>query len=256
MKYTFGSGQTAADRLFEISKFFNAHAVEFIKMYNNKDNCSGLDLGCGPGYTTKMLSEAISSGDVTGLDISENFIKRAKEMFPALHFIKHDITVTPFPVAADIAYGRFILSHLKNPVPLINLWVTQLHGNGLLCIDELEDIYTKTEVFKKYLKINTGLVAGQGADLFVGRILGAGEYQYRVLCNESKKLAVPEWRAASWFYPNTVSIWKNDGYVTSRVTEEERMEIADNMKHIMDSRVNDGNTHWIMRRMVFQKGQA
>lgn len=250
MKYTYGSDRTAAERLFEISKFFNKPAVELIRKYNKNGYKTGIDIGCGPGYTTGMLSRALCSNNVTGLDMSDNFISLAKVGFPELNFIKHDITQTPFPVSAETAYARFILSHLKKPDILIDKWANELEDNGILFIDELEDIYTEMKAFRKYLKINTELVASQGADLFVGRIIANGKYKHRVLHNETIKLPVPEWQAASWFYPNTVSVWKNDEFLKNRITEKERKQISENILEVMESGENKGNTFWIMRRIV------
>lgn len=253
MKYTFGDSKTAADRLFEISKFFNKPASDLIRKYNKNGYKTGIDIGCGPGFTTEMLSRVLRSNNITGLDMSDNFISLAKVRFPQLNFIKHDITRTPFPVSAEVVYARFMLSHLKEPVMLIDKWVNELEHNGILFVDELEDIYTETKVFKKYLKINTEIVASQGADLFVGRIIADGKYRHKVLCNENIKLPVPEWQAASWFYPNTVSIWKDNEFLKNKMTEKERRQISENILKIMESGENKGNTFWIMRRIIITK---
>jgi trans-aconitate 2-methyltransferase len=253
MKYTFGSSNTAAERLYEISKFFNPPAEELIKKYNSKHYKIGIDIGCGPGFTTEMLKRALGSEDVTGLDISDNFLSLAKTRCPDLKFIKHDITNPPFPVSAQTAYARFILSHMKNPVKLIDMWANELDNDGLLFVDEVEDIYTDTEVFKEYLKLNTELVASQGTDLFVGGIIAKGNYEYEVLCNETVKLPAPEYQAASWFYPNTVSIWAKDKFMKKRLNNKDRIRISEELKKIMESGKNDGNTFWIMRRIVLSK---
>lgn len=51
-------------------------AVKFTKI---KEGDSVLDLCCGPGMVTKVLSEAVGlKGKVLGIDISEDFIKYAK----------------------------------------------------------------------------------------------------------------------------------------------------------------------------------
>ena len=46
--------------------------------FNDKENV--LDIGCGCGHTTLNIAKRIGpSGNVTGLDISEPMLKRAKE---------------------------------------------------------------------------------------------------------------------------------------------------------------------------------
>ena len=45
-----------------------------------------LEIGCGSGETTKLISEALPYCAVTGSDISESAIKKAKSNFPKLKF--------------------------------------------------------------------------------------------------------------------------------------------------------------------------
>ena len=118
MKYTFGTDQAAASRLEEIARYFNPPAVEFIRENLHGPVSSALDLGCGPGYTTDMLSSAIDCPDVYGLDTSSEFLKMAAERFSHCTFVEHDVTVTPFPVQAEVMYVRFLLSHLRDVVDL------------------------------------------------------------------------------------------------------------------------------------------
>jgi trans-aconitate 2-methyltransferase len=135
MRYTYGTSQKAAERLEEIAGFFNPLAVQFIRNHLEKPAQSGIDLGCGPGFTTNMLAEALNCSNICGLDISGNFLSRAQSRFKQLQFIKHDITKTPFPVSGEIIYGRLLLSHLSNIVVLVNQWATQLPKSGTLFIE-------------------------------------------------------------------------------------------------------------------------
>lgn len=49
-----------------------------------------IDLGCGPGQTTKFIADQELT-DVTGMDISEEMIQVATEINPHLHFETGDI---------------------------------------------------------------------------------------------------------------------------------------------------------------------
>jgi hypothetical protein len=51
-----------------------------------------------------------------------------------------------------------------------------------------------------------GIVATQGACLYVGKVLGAAEHEADALVNESVVLPVTNCQAASWFLPNTQTI--------------------------------------------------
>jgi SAM-dependent methyltransferase len=184
-KYTFGTTESAASRLEEIAQFFNPLARKFIRQYIKVPISSAIDLGCGPGFTTDMLYQATHCPTIYGFDSSANFLKMSSARFKRFSFIKHDVTQVPFPVQAEFMYVRFLLSHLKDVIELVNLWITQLLANGKLIIEELEGVDTEVNVFNEYLRINCGLIASQGALLYVGNVLGDGTYNASVLYNES-----------------------------------------------------------------------
>ena len=213
VRYTFGTGEIAADRLQEISEFFNPLSTEFIRTHVGDQVGYVLDLGCGPGFTTAMLSGALQCERAFGLDTSRPFLEKAKRRFPHITFIAHDVTKTPFPIRADVIYSRFLLSHLKEVVNLVNRWLSELHDGGTLIAEELEGIDTALPVFQRYLTLNTGLVESQGAELYVGGRLAEGRYEARVVENEVMSAPVENYRAATWFYPNTVSIWEQEEYI-------------------------------------------
>ena len=253
MKYTFGTDEAASRRLEEIARFFNPPAVDFIREHVGGPVGLALDLGCGPGYTTDMLSSAIDCPDVCGMDISSQFLIMAAERFPHCTFIEHDVTKTPFPVQAEVVYVRFLLSHLRDVVDLVNRWTTQLTAHGRLIADELEDVDTEVPVFQEYLAVNEGLVSSQGASLYVGGLLADGGYDAEVLCNECVEIPVPNHTVATWFLPNTLTVWEEEPYVLEKVPPDRRREISGEILRIKeagDARV--ANT-WKMRRIVLHK---
>ena len=58
---------------------------------------SGLDAGCGIGHFTNLLLEASDhAAQMTGLDISNDFIEYAKCQYPDIYFSTGDVTQLPF----------------------------------------------------------------------------------------------------------------------------------------------------------------
>ena len=165
-------------------------------------------------------------------------------------FIEHDVSKTPFPVMADVMYARFLLSHLRDVEELVNRWLKELNEGGMVFIEELEDITTESEVFRKYLKINDGLIASQGASLYVGTILAGGSYTTEVLCNECLTIPVANSQAASWFFPNTVTLWKEVQHVLDATSQEEREKISRELLRIKESNDTRRGITWKMRRLV------
>lgn len=72
---------------------FISHAdIAFLRQFRYESIC---DVGCGFGYFTNRLHNELSSNEgkpkVTGIDISQTAIKKAKNLFPEIHFIKGDL---------------------------------------------------------------------------------------------------------------------------------------------------------------------
>jgi trans-aconitate 2-methyltransferase len=253
MAYTFGNTEIAARRLESIAAFFNPLAERFIAAFLRGSPRVALDLGCGPGFTTDMLARACRAQTVCGMDNSPAFLDMARKKYPQHQFIQHDVTVTPFPVRADVAYVRFLLSHLADPAAVVNRWLGELAPGGLLFIEELEDIHTTVAVFRQYLDGNVALLRQQGAELFVGRTISQATYAAETLCNRTVLLPVPNAVAAGWFLPNVQTIWRRDPTVEALIPAAQRTQIADELQRLAASHDDKSDITWCMRRLALHR---
>ncbi len=253
MKYTYGRSKTAARRLEDVARFFNPLAGQFISEYVAGPIASALDLGCGPGFTTEMLADVLKDAKIYGMDNSAVFLEMAQRRCPRCLFVEHDVTQTPFPVQTEVMYVRFLLSHLRDVTDLVDRWVQQLLSEGTFFIDEVESADTDIPVFRRYLDINAALIESQGADLYVGKILANGRYGADVLCNHAVKLPVSNYLAATWFFPNTVTIWENETFITDSVAIDERNEISAELDRIIKLSDPRQDITWTMRRLVLKR---
>ena len=252
MRYTYGQSETAAQRLKQIARVFDPHSSAFIESQMDLPVKAAIDLGCGPGFTTRMLAHASRAASTCGLDASCEFLLEAKRRFSDYEFIQHDLTRTPFPVNGGVMYCRFLLSHLRQPVSLMNRWSRLLPTGGLLLAEELEDIDTGIEVFQRYLTINRGLVASQGARLYVGAELARGKFDARVRLNQPFILPVTNSDAATMFFSNTTSIWEKEEFVLGKVPAAERREISQALKAMIEDGDRRTGIIWKMRRILIQ----
>jgi SAM-dependent methyltransferase len=203
-----------------------------------------------------MLAEAARAGRTCGLDASAEFIRFAEQHVSGCDFVRHDITVTPFPVSGDLMYCRFVLAHLKDPVSLVNRWAEMLLPGGLMIAEEIDDIDTGGDaVIDRYLEVNRGLVASQGARLYAGEELSRGDYDASVVINEPYDLRVSKADAAAMFHPNTVSIWEKEDYVRKTVSADERREISEALEAMMREAETgrSGGIVWKLRRLVIRR---
>ena len=99
-----------------------------------------LDVGCGPGTVTIDLTEVVSSGHVTGIDISEEVIEIARR---AMH--DSDVHNVDFEVgdvyglsfddkSFDVVYAHQVLQHLSKPVAALSEMRRVLRDGGLLAV--------------------------------------------------------------------------------------------------------------------------
>jgi SAM-dependent methyltransferase len=77
--------------------------------------CEGrrvVDLGCGVGYGTMMLSWV--AGSAQGFDLSTDAVAKARELYPGISYATLDLVSDPLP-AAEIGVCFEVLEHLEDP---------------------------------------------------------------------------------------------------------------------------------------------
>lgn len=251
-QYTYGTGPTAASRLEDIGEFFNPLAAALVREFVTDKRDVAVDLGCGPGFTTRMLADAADCVETYGLDNSPDFLESASARFQDLHFLRHDLTQVPFPVAGDVMYARFVLCHLPNPLDLITAWSSQLRPGGLLFIDEIDTIETRMPVFATYLDVAQGIVGSQHGSLYLGGILSSACRGAEVLHNECTTLSVPNRQAASWFLPNARTVWNVNEWVSSNIAIATRRTVVEELERLMSSQDSHSDITWRLRSIVLK----
>lgn len=171
-----------------------------------------VDLGCGPGHTTRLLAQLVRPSRLAGLDQSTAFLDRARRRVPGAEFHLHDVTRGPFPMGpAELLFARFLLSHLRHPGPVVAGWATQLAPGGLLLLDEVEWIRTDDAALAGYLPVLAAVLDARGHRLEVGPLLD-GLPDPPGLLRRSSRVAVhpvDPARAAAIFHAN-LAVWRHD----------------------------------------------
>lgn len=96
-----------------------------------------IDVGCGCGATSfDLLKQVGAAGRVTGVDISEPMLGRARELAPAgaaVEFVLADATVYPFtPTSTDVLFSRFGVMFFAQPSDSFANMRKALRPNGRL----------------------------------------------------------------------------------------------------------------------------
>jgi trans-aconitate 2-methyltransferase len=150
-----------------------------------------LDLGCGPGFTTRLLSRVARPERTVGVDRSKAFLSQARAGAAAgKGYVTADVAVAPLRIAGigaqpDLIYARFLSSHL--PEQAVAGWAKELAAGGLLLLEEVDSISTEVAAFDEYLKIASEVLAQYGNELFVGARLATSRWDAD-LCNRPRSL--------------------------------------------------------------------
>ena len=174
-RYAYGDSVSAGDRLDLIARLFEATSRRFLEGAAPRAPHLALDLGCGPGNTTRLIADALRPERTVGLDRSGPFIERARrDAPPQVEFVEHDVFVTPFPLEpADVIFARLLLAHLPDRSDVVARWITQLAPGGVALLDEIEELRTDEPAFTEYLPVAVEVVARSGGRLLAGPELGA-----------------------------------------------------------------------------------
>ncbi len=158
--YLFGDSTAASHRLRLLAEIFVGSSRAFLSEAAPHNPDLAVDIGCGPGYTTRLVSSMLRPRQTVGMDISEVFVAEARRTArQGERYLVHDATIVPFPVGpADLVYARFVATHLRDPAAVVGAWVSQLSGGGLLLLDEVESITTTNRVLSRYIEIVDSLL--------------------------------------------------------------------------------------------------
>jgi ubiquinone/menaquinone biosynthesis C-methylase UbiE len=118
---------------------------KYLKLIKNKDQV--LDLGCGLGYFTRLLSK--QSKNVKGIDIEEDCINFAKNQYKDAKFLVGNALNTTFPDEEfDFIFSSEVIEHLpddKKYMKEVNR-ILKKEGYFLLTTISTEGIFKVTDL--------------------------------------------------------------------------------------------------------------
>ena len=168
--YTFGDTGIAGRRLRLAAEVFQPEMESCLAQAPANPRLA-YDLGCGPGFTTRIVAGAVRPKRTVGLDSSSRFIEMARaQPMAGVEYFEHDVMRTPFPRGpGDLLFSHFLLPHLSDPMSALAAWTTQLGPEGHLLLDEVSDIWTAHPVFLRYLEMVEQVVDAGGGQLYAGK---------------------------------------------------------------------------------------
>jgi trans-aconitate 2-methyltransferase len=93
-----------------------------------------VDLGCGPGNSTEVLSLKLPGARVSGIDNSADMIEAARRRLPQLHFTVRDILEWEQPGPFDVILANAVCQWLPDHASLLPALVRKLAPGGALAV--------------------------------------------------------------------------------------------------------------------------
>jgi ubiquinone/menaquinone biosynthesis C-methylase UbiE len=259
MHYQFGDQDLAARRLEVVARVFEPTTRELLEQSRLGQTRIAIDLGCGPGFTTRLLGEVAGRAIIVGLDSSERFLTLARR--PAadrLSFQHHDVSTTPLPHApADLLFCRFLLSHLPDPRSCLEKWATQVNQGGLIVVEEVEAIESTQPAFQNYLGIVESLLRNQRTELYVGPLLAslAGPPPLRKRSSRARRLPVSNQDAATMFSMNLPN-WKDNPFIRENFSAASIGRLQRDLEELASAAGKESSIAWTLRQLVFERPEA
>lgn len=256
MAYLFRDTDRAAQRLRVLADVFAFSSRAFIQDVVSTGPQVALDLGCGPGYTTRLLADTTHCERAIGLDTSEHFLTlAARSATKRISFVRHNVTQIPFPTGqGSLIFCRMLLTHLQDPLSATQRWGTQLCPRGLLLLEEVEWIQTKHSLFRRYLDIVAALLEQQANQLYIGPLLEKQQIGTGLRRRMSRvyHLSVSTAQAATMFSLNIPS-WKNQHFVQQQYSVRMIDQLEQDLQELAATSTSESEIEWGMRQLVYER---
>jgi trans-aconitate 2-methyltransferase len=253
--YTFGDSDQASARLRQLAELYEPETRELLQHSRVRTPRLAVDLGCGPGWSTRLLHDVVHADRTIGLDASERYITDARRNHSSeLEFQVHDIVRAPFPVPApDILFCRFLLTHLSSLGEVLATWASIAAPDSLLFIHETESLETDHPTLRRYYELVAQLQRHYGQRLLVGSVLEAcfENSGWRLVENKRRILKKPAAKMAELHLAN-LRTWRHDEYARQSFDLNEIDSLDASLARIVNGSENVGVVLNAARQIIAQ----
>lgn len=95
-----------------------------------------IDIGCGPGNSTRVLADKFNDAYIVGADNSQNMLDKAKSLNPDLNFMLFDASrdFTDIKERFDVVFSNACIQWIPNHRELIKNMMGILNDGGMLAV--------------------------------------------------------------------------------------------------------------------------
>ena len=161
--YIISGGTEGKKRLNLLSEILYPYTKTLLEKNGVKCGMSILDAGCGGGNVSVMASKMVgNTGKVTAIDFDEQIIalNQREVVEKGITNIKYSATSIydiQFKNEFDIAYSRFLLSHLTEPQTALEKLIEAVKPGGTIIVEDVHFsghfCYPPSNAFEQYVDL-------------------------------------------------------------------------------------------------------
>jgi len=182
-RYAIRGGKEGKKRLDLLARVMVPTTMQLLDRVGLIRGMQCLDVGCGGGHVAVLMAAIVGpEGRVTGTDTDAEILGLAKEDAEAakitnVTFHEQDACACLWRKEFDVAYARFLLSHLTDPENCLAAMVEACLAGGTIVIEDTDFAgsfcYPTCAAYERYKELYQQLVQRRGGDSNIGPKLPA-----------------------------------------------------------------------------------
>jgi len=182
-RYVIRGGVDGRERLRVLARALRPGTLALLESAGVRAGMACLDLGCGGGDVAFELARLVGpEGRVLGVDLDPSQVAIAAREAAGLGlahctFREGDAVLEQGRAEFDLAYARFLLTHLPDPAGALARMIGHVAPGGVVVLEDIDFrghfCHPPCAAFDRYVALYTRAVQGKGADPHVGARLPA-----------------------------------------------------------------------------------
>jgi ubiquinone/menaquinone biosynthesis C-methylase UbiE len=182
-RYAIRGGEEGKKRLDLLARVMLPTTMQLLDRAGLIRGMKCLDVGCGGGHVAISMARVVGpEGRVIGTDTDADILELAKEDAEAakitnVEFQQQDACACAWHEEFDVAYARFLLSHLNEPDICLVAMVQACARGGTIVIEDTDFAgsfcYPTCAAYERYKELYQELVQRRGGDSNIGPKLPA-----------------------------------------------------------------------------------
>ena len=182
-RYAIRGGNEGKERLDVLARVLLPTTTQLLDRVGLIRGMKCLDIGCGGGHVTILMARTVGpEGRVIGTDTDAKILALAREDAKAakatnVEFQQQDACASLWHNEFNVAYARFLLSHLNEPENCLAAMVEACLPGGTIVIEDTDFAgsfcYPPCAAYDRYKELYQELVKRRGGDSNIGPKLPA-----------------------------------------------------------------------------------